>query len=137
MAGAYYTGKDGSVAIGNSPGTPLKILKFEYRDKAEVVRSRAGGDGAISRKGIAVDWELSVEAIFGEDDTPLDITSLRLQTVGWVAKTDDTPKLLGAGSGLVTEASYGSPVDNNVTISLKIECNDPDADNLPTWTPDD
>jgi hypothetical protein len=131
MARNYYTGKDGAAVIA---AVDAVVTDWDYTEKPEIARSRGGGDGAFSRKPIATDWEANVTVIMPETEAPLDISDYRGVSVAFTLKSDDTPKLRVVGSGLVTNARYSSPIGDNVTIELKLECNDADEANLPVIT---
>jgi hypothetical protein len=129
----YLTGKDGVVTIGAGPVT-VKVKKWEYRPKVETKASRAAGDGAMGRTPINKDWEALVTVIFVSTATPIDLDTYLGAEVAFTLKTDGTPKIQVAGTGLVTEAFLGSPEDDDVTLDLKFECASADVADFPTTT---
>lgn len=139
MSIQYLTGYDGRVSLTPAGGSVIniKVTKWDFKPKVEVARTRAGGDGAYSRDPIAKDWEANIEGLVQKGvAAPNSALVIGLNTTAFVLKSDGgvTPKLQVSGVGIVTEGEYGSPADDHITISFKIECDDADVTNFPTVT---
>ena len=131
MALGYLAGSEGVLILG---GVTLHMTKFGYKESAEVQKSRAAGDRAYSRKPIALDWELTGEALLADSETPVDISDFRLAHVAFTADSDSTPKKRVAGAGLCTEANLDVDANGEVKVSFKVECDSADEADLPTVT---
>jgi len=131
----YLSGKDGTVQIGTGEGAiSVVVTNFTYSEKDDVHRSRASGARGTSRVHLGTDWSADVEGVVVAGTAPLDISTLRGAHSAFALATDDAPIINIAGAGIVTEREYGSPVEGNVTIKIKIECDSADAADLPTIT---
>jgi hypothetical protein len=130
----YLTGTNGVVILGTGPGVTVKSKGWEYRPKVDTKASRAAGDGAMGRTALNKDFELSCTILIPVTGTPIDIDGYLGLNTAFTLKTDATPKMQVAGTGLVTGSTIGSPLDDDVTIELTIECDDADVANFPVVT---
>lgn len=130
----YLSGKDGTAVVGAAPGVALIVTNWSYQEKDDTNRSRASGARGTSRVYLGTDWEVNIEAVVQAGAAPLDISEYRGAHVAFALATDGDNIITVSGAGIVTEREYGSPIDKDVTIKLKIECDSAAAADLPTVT---